>query len=107
MHHIDHHPGFTMPFSAPENYNMPQKFTHKNDVFSLGVILHEFFFDRFPFYIANEKNRDTIYRKGNINSYWFCAPEENVNLGEPTVLSIIQLLIGKCLSSNPDERPEL
>jgi hypothetical protein len=42
-----------------------------------------------------------------VSNYWFCSPEENLNFGEGTIFPILQLLIGKCLSPNPEERPEL
>lgn len=47
--YLDHQPGFSVPYSAPENYKFPQHYTHKNDVFSLGIILYELFLSKYPF----------------------------------------------------------
>jgi serine/threonine protein kinase len=46
-----------MPYSAPENYNFPATYDHKNDVFSLGIILHELFLSKYPFYLSNDKKK--------------------------------------------------
>jgi serine/threonine protein kinase len=53
----DHQPGFSVPYSAPENYNFSTTYTHKNDIFSLGIILYELFLSKFPFFSYDEKKR--------------------------------------------------
>ena len=55
-------PGFTYPYSAPENYHYrgPQLLSTKCDIFSLGVILHELLLTRMPFQLKEEQ-RDSLY----------------------------------------------
>lgn len=55
--HAVHQPGFSMPYSAPENYTPQPHYDSKNDVFSLGVIMYELFFDKYPFFLHDEDLR--------------------------------------------------
>ena len=101
----DFKPGFTLPYSAPQNYLLQESYTSKNDVFSLGAILHQFFYTKLPFYMFSQKKRDTIYRRGAIDEIIYFCPEETANYGESVIHPIITLLIFKSLSFLPENRP--
>jgi hypothetical protein len=67
--------------------------------------MHELFLSRFPFYFHDPRHREYVYRKASFSNYWLSSPEGNMSVGESTIFPIIQLLVGKCLSPNPLERP--
>jgi hypothetical protein len=46
---LDYKPGFSAPYNAPEIYDDVIDFSDKNDVYSIGVILYELFYNEYPF----------------------------------------------------------
>lgn len=87
-------PGFTFPYCPPE-FSFGVKngcFTNKADVYSFGVMMFETIFGRVPF----------EYRER-----MFLAPETSDLCGDPIVIRLLNWVISRCLSKNPDLRPEL
>lgn len=99
--YVDHEPGFTMPFSAPENYEGYKTYSYKNDVFSVGVIMHELFLGKPPFYFHSEKLEEKVYRERRFQDYFFFIPEGNSYQGDLIVFPLVESIIAKCLSPDP------
>lgn len=96
-----------MPYSAPEIFKLPDTYNYKNDVFSLGVIMHEMFLGKYPFYFNSDSLRDEVYRRQSFSDYWFHCSEGNAIYGESVVFPLIESLIVRCLNPDPSHRPEL
>jgi len=96
-----------MPFSAPENYKGCQTYTYKNDVFSLGVIMHEMFIGKYPFYLHSPDLQKKVYEADSYQSFWFNNSEENGVNGEAIVFPLVESIIMRCLPLDPKHRPEL
>jgi serine/threonine protein kinase len=96
-----------MPYSAPENYTPQPHYDSKNDVFSLGVIMYELFFGKYPFYLHDEDLRRLVYSTGTYQEYWFEAPEEALPNGDPLVMPTLYSVMLQCLREDPRDRPEL
>jgi serine/threonine protein kinase len=70
------------------------------------VVFFQMLYDRFPFYIL--KTQPDLKREmQKYLEYWYFAPEEYEFYGDVTVLRILNNLLSKCLSVDPEDRPEL
>ena len=87
----NYRPGFTPPYSPPEIYSRGKmEFTSKSDVYSLGVVMFEVLYGKVPF-----ESRERM----------FLAPEVSDIYGDPVVIRILNWVISRCLSHNPECRP--
>lgn len=46
---LGYHPGFTLPYTAPEVFKKETDYSPATDVFSFGQVQHELMFGRLPY----------------------------------------------------------
>jgi len=90
-------------YCAPEFYKQGV-YTRSCDIFSLGMVLYEIFFNPSP-HIAHPET--FLAAKARISKTWPTNPNKIINLFSfvPKNLESIQKIITLCLSMNPEERP--
>ena len=87
----NYRPGFTLPYSPPEFLmGIRHGFSNKADVYSFGVMMFEVLYGKVPF-----ENRERL----------FLAAENCDLYGDSWMIKILNWVISRCLSRNPELRP--
>ena len=54
---------------------MQESYSHKNDVFSFGVLLHFMLTSKYPFFIFSEEDKVKVFKYEGLDTRWFYSSE--------------------------------
>lgn len=97
-------PGRTFPYAPPETSQRHADFTNQQDMYSLGVILHQLLFAAFPFTCSHETHKK-LYRNGTYNQRLMFAPERAEDYGQADFMAILINLASRMMESDEKRRP--
>jgi len=92
----------TFPFSPPEYFSRKQGFTHKQDNFSLGMILYRMIFDDYPFFTSSRAKESYIAK--DYMKRIFLAPERCEYFGNEQTMLLIYKIFFRCISVEENYR---
>lgn len=108
----DRRPGYTLPYSPPEVFNDTidyDKYGHKIDVFSFGVLMMEVLFDAFPITMRpGDNNNDKLVqalKDGTYQQYILASVERLSYYFNRTVAHTLCYVGLRCLEPDPIKRP--
>ena len=97
-------PGRTFPYAPPETSSRYDNFSSQQDMYSLGVIMHQLLFGTFPF----ECHQDThkrLYQEKTYNERILLAPERAELYAQLDFSTLLMNLTMKLLNCDEKRRP--
>ena len=90
-----------LPYCSPEDVERNKLLDVRSDIYSLGIIMYEMLFGKYPFDTTNYsfKSRNEVNKSQNIDIFKVVTPQFNI----PQEL---KELIVKCLDKNTELRPK-
>ena len=55
--------------------------------------------NRLPFYFYDEEKHFEIYTENSFEDFWYYAPEECQERGDPFTIKFMQLVIARCMDA--------
>jgi eukaryotic-like serine/threonine-protein kinase len=89
-------PGRTFPYAPPETSTRLAPFSSQQDMYSLGVILHQLIFADFPF-TCHQDTHKLLYRTGSYTQRLLLAPERAEDYGQAELMAVLMNLAGKLM----------
>lgn len=103
---VGYHPGFTLPYTAPEVFKRDVDYGPATDVFSLGQVMYELLFGGLPHDLNKEglSKLRSHYMNGDGALLELIVPERACEVGHAEILELLQLLALKCIHAQPERR---
>lgn len=89
-------PGRTFPYAPPETSLRLDGFTSQQDIYSLGVIMHQLIFGTFPFTCSQDTHKK-LYQDNSYMGRIMLAPERGNYYGQADYLAVVMNLVLKLM----------